>query len=220
MSEYIKQKKLAETSHVSPGAYEPYKPFGATLNRVTMGSKYRTEYDSKPGPGHYSPDSGKIKPSIRGVALMKDASRSPRSHKFEKTMDPAPGSYDGHIKPFGYNSKAATMGGKYKTATDSNPAPGQYDPEGATALVKPKTKGAIIVRDSQFKLQKDLNPEPGRYDGHIKPFGKNDRNMTLGGKYKHHYDTNPAPGQYEVDTNLTKPKSTAAKIVQGARFKK
>ena len=104
------------------------------------------------------------------------------------------------------------MGTKYKTATDNNPAPGQYDPEGATAHVKPKTKGAIIVRDSKFKLQKDSNPEPGRYDGHIKPFGKNDRNMTMGGKYKHFENTNPAPGQYEPDSNFVRPASKAAKI--------
>lgn len=86
-----------------------------------------------------------------------------------------------------------TLGGKYKHAPDSNPAPGQYDLDG-TRKVKPRSKAAVIRPDTGHRVPKEPSPDPGYYDGHIKPFGHSEKNMTMGGKYKFVPDKNPAPG--------------------------
>lgn len=87
-----------------------------------------------------------------------------------------------------------TIGKKYKWTADSNPAPGQYEPEGAVSITKARSKAAIIVEESGYKVPRESSPSPGQYDGHIKAFGTNDRNMTIQGKYKWTADSNPAPG--------------------------
>lgn len=43
-----------------------------------------------------------------------------------------------------------TIGGKYKHTYDANPAPGQYDPEGAVGVTKPKSKAAIIREETGY----------------------------------------------------------------------
>ena len=92
-----------------------------------------------------------------------------------------------------------TLGGKYEWKADSNPAPGQYEPEGAVGQVKPRSKAALIREETGYKVPREPSPDAGMYDGHIKPFGANDKQMTLGGKYKWSADSNPAPGQYEPE---------------------
>jgi hypothetical protein len=89
-----------------------------------------------------------------------------------------------------------TIGGKYKHTYDANPAPGQYEPEGAVGQTKPRSKAAIIKDESGYKVERGNEPDPGQYDGHLKEFGHNDKRMTIGGKYVWVPDSNPAPGQY------------------------
>lgn len=86
-----------------------------------------------------------------------------------------------------------TIGGKYKWNPDSNPAPGQYDPEGAVSVTKARSKAAIIKEESGYRVPREQQPDAGQYDAH-KPFGHDDRNMTIGGKYKWSANGNPAPG--------------------------
>lgn len=103
-----------------------------------------------------------------------------------------------------------TIGGKYKFVADSNPAPGQYSP--SHSLVKSTSKMAIIREDAGYKVPREAAPAPGQYDSHLQPFGTNDRQMTIGGKYKFVTDSNPAPGQYDPSSELIKSRSVAAKI--------
>jgi hypothetical protein len=114
-----------------------------------------------------------------------------------------------------------TIGGKYKWTPDSNPAPGQYDPEGAVAVTKARSKAAIIREDEGYKVPREASPDPGQYDSHLKAFGQNDKNMTIGGKYKWVPDSNPAPGQYEPEgaIGITKARSKAALIREDAGYK-
>lgn len=99
-------------------------------------------------------------------------------------MGPDPGQYSSHIKPFGKNDKIMTMGGKYKFVANSNPGPGEYEPTRASELTAKSVKKAFIRKGSGYKVPREANPAPGQYDAHLKPFGRNDRPMTMGGKYR------------------------------------
>lgn len=114
-----------ETEQVpSPGQYDQHlKPFGHSENRFTMGGKYRPALNKNPGPGAYRPDDTNLK------AKSKTAFIKPESGlKLHKEEGPAPGQYDGHLTPFGHNTKPLTMAGPYVFTPNKNPAPGQYDP--------------------------------------------------------------------------------------------
>lgn len=102
-----------------------------------------------------------------------------------------------------------TIGKKYQWKADSNPAPGQYEPD--QSLIKSKSKAAIIVKESGYKVPKESNPSPGEYDGHITAFGSDSKGMTIQGKYQWKPDSNPAPGQYEP-FDPSKPRSISAKV--------
>ena len=114
-----------------------------------------------------------------------------------------------------------TIGGKYKHTYDANPAPGQYQPEGAVGVTKPRSQAALIREETGYQVPREVEPSPGQYDGHLTEFGKSDKKMTIGGKYKHTYDANPAPGQYEPEgaVGVTKPRSKAALIREETGYK-
>ena len=81
----------------------------------------------------------------------------------------------------------------YKQKYESKPGPGYYDPE--VKGIKPRSKAAKIMKESPGrKTESPEGPSPGQYDGHIQPFGTDNRSMTLGGKYQWKADSNPAPG--------------------------
>lgn len=87
-----------------------------------------------------------------------------------------------------------TFGGKYKHTYDANPAPGQYEPEGAITHTKARSQAAIIREETGYQVPRENLPDPGQYDGHLKQFGHSDKKMTIGGKYVWMPDSNPAPG--------------------------
>ena len=72
-----------------------------------------------------------------------------------------PGQYDGHLRDFGHSDKKMTIGGKYKWVPDSNPAPGQYDPEGAVGVTKPKSTAALIKEETGYQVPRENLPDPG-----------------------------------------------------------
>lgn len=91
-----------------------------------------------------------------------------------------------------------TIGGKYIFKADSNPGVGQYSPN--ISLTKPKIKSAIINEEvSPYRRPVDQSPSIGQYDGHLKPFGYNENNMTFGGKYIFKADSNPPVGLYNIE---------------------
>ena len=96
-----------------------------------------------------------------------------------------------------------TFGGKYKFQADQNPAPGQYDPEGAITQTKVRSQAAIIRQETGYQVPRENSPDPGQYDGHLVQFGHNDKKMTIGGKYVWNPDSNPAPGQYDPEGAVT-----------------
>ena len=54
-----------------------------------------------------------------------------------------------------------TIGGKYKWVPDSNPAPGQYDPEGSVSITKPKSTAALIKEETGYQVPREIGPDPG-----------------------------------------------------------
>jgi len=49
--------------------------------------------------------------------------------RIAETANIGPGTFDGHIKPFGSNMNKIGMGSKYEYKYDNNPGPGEYDIE-------------------------------------------------------------------------------------------
>ena len=48
----------------------------------------------------------------------------------------------------------------------------------------PRSKAAHIKDEGGYRVPRENGPDPGQYDGHLKEFGYNEKNMTIGGKYK------------------------------------
>ena len=76
------------------------------------------------------------------------------------------------------------FGNKYKFKPDSNPAPGQYQPEGAVGMTKPRSYAAVIKEESGYKVPRENAPDPGQYDAHLRPMGSGMNNVDFGNKYK------------------------------------
>ena len=60
---------------------------------------------------------------------------------------PGPGTYDGHLKPFGIVTAVActpTMGRKYKDKPNKNPGPGAYEAAKAKIKVLPRPTSPLI----------------------------------------------------------------------------
>lgn len=73
-----------------------------------------------------------------------------------------------------------------------------------------------------LKNKKKQEPTPDPYDGHIKPFGSENKNkMTFGGKYEFKVNDVPPPGYYSPERaeSITKPKPRAA-IIKENSFQK
>lgn len=48
------QERVAEASNIGPGAFDGHiKKFASDMNKVGMGTKYNTKYDTNPGVGTY-----------------------------------------------------------------------------------------------------------------------------------------------------------------------
>lgn len=61
-------------------------------------------------------------------------------------------------------------------------------------MTKARSKAAIIQEEIGYKVPRESSPAPGQYDSHLTAFGANDKQMTIGKKYKWTADSNPAPG--------------------------
>ena len=94
--------------------------------------------------------------------------REETGYQVPREVEPSPGQYDGHLTEFGKSDKKMTIGGKYKHTYDANPAPGQYEPEGAVGVTKPRSKAALIREETGYKVERGNEPDPGQYDGHLK----------------------------------------------------
>jgi len=96
------------------------------------------------------------------------------------------------------------MGAKYVFKPDTNPAPGQYEPNESQTKFQNKS---VIIREetSPYRRPKEQSPDPGQYNGDVVTFGKDVKaNPGMGNKYIFKADSNPAVGQYEVNESQTK----------------
>lgn len=71
-----------------PGAHDPHKPFGAELNNISFGSKYKFKPDENPPAGLYDPETANrhVKPRIRAAIIKED-----KSFAVPRENSPAPG---------------------------------------------------------------------------------------------------------------------------------
>ena len=78
-----------------------------------------------------------------------------------------------------------TIGSKYVTKYDNNPAVGAYDPQ----PVKPRIKSAVIKEEvSPYRRPLEVLPSPGTYDKHLIEFGKDAKSFKIGEKFSEKYD--------------------------------
>ena len=102
-----------------------------------MGSKYIFTPNKNPPPGYYDINMADklIKTLSPSTIIRQPIHNVPKL--FEYT--PAPGEYDGHLKPIGAFLNKITMGSKYEFKADSNPGPGYYEPTNADGITKSKS---------------------------------------------------------------------------------
>ena len=211
------QPKRMEEETPDAGMYEPYTEFGDIRQKMTLGGKYKQDFDNNPPPGYYDPSSGlnltKPKPF---EAFIKTES----GFKVPKPDNPEAGQYDPHTD-FGSNMNDITFGSKYEPTLDSNPPPGFYSPETADSLTKPRAPSALIKEENGIKVNRGTVPDSGMYDPYT-PFGSGLQNITMGEKYKEKLNENPPPGYYDADDalNLTKPAIPSAFIKEDCGFKR
>jgi len=195
-------QRIAETSHLGPGATGDLKPFGSDLKNIDFGRKYEFKPKEGPGVGQYDAF------TVNSIEIVKPRSKYhiihpdlvPKKNKKEPT--PAPGQYDKHLKPFGSDLPAnATMGSKYVFKPDSNPPVGAYDIDSSKELVSSRSKAALIREEvSPYRRPKEETPAPGTYDSHLKPFGSElKHSASMGSKYIFKPDSNPPVGAYEAE---------------------
>ena len=93
---------------------------------MTIGGKYIWKPDSNPPVGAYDIVSGLeiTKPTVPAAFIKEPVGKSNKQE-----ILPGPGQYDGHLTEFGHNSKLMTIGKKYVTKYNNNPAVGTYNPE-------------------------------------------------------------------------------------------
>ena len=85
----------------------------------------------------------------------------PNEFRLPSEIYPAPGEYDGHLKPIGADLNKISMGSKYEFKADTNPGPGYYEPSNADEIVKSKSQIAIIMKSSSKSKSPETFPAPG-----------------------------------------------------------
>ena len=104
---------------------------------------------------------------------------------------------------------------------DSGVAPGQYDVERSTSLIKCRSQAAIInkgkARPDTFASKEHVDSAaPGQYSVH-KEFGKdNVKSFKIGTRSPVKYESTAGPGQYDVDRSV----SVTKQRVQSGAFSK
>ena len=63
-----------------------------------------------------------------------------------KIEEPGPGWYTAHLTAFGSDGKNIQIGGKHKDNPNTNPAPGQYNPD--YKVTRTRVKGAFIREET------------------------------------------------------------------------
>ena len=111
-----------------PGNYiETANTFGKGVKgAANMGSKYRPEKNTNPGPGQYQSESNKAT-QAKSTVKIGTTKRPDIWAKDAKGENPGPGNYIETANTFGKGVKgAATMGSKHRQERNTNPGPGQY----------------------------------------------------------------------------------------------
>ena len=171
------------------------KPFGSNMARVGFGRPYEFRPSTNPGPGSYNVDQGlSLTKSRSSTALFKESKRRELSGTRPDQPSVGPGTYNPH-KQFGHNDRQFTMGKPYEFKPDKNPPPGLYDLEKAWNQVTPRTAAPIVRKEVGRNKKMEVTPDAGQYEP-MRPFGYNDKKMTMGTKYKWKPDSNPHPAYY------------------------
>ena len=132
-----------------------------------MGSKYEFKAGMNPGPGYYEPTKAdEITKTKSQTAIIKP----PNEFRLPAETSPAPGEYDGHLKPIGADLQKITMGSKYEFKIDNNPPVGTYETD--VSVIKPKISCfKFNEKVSDYKRPFEYSPEPGQYEDSFSKFG-------------------------------------------------
>lgn len=162
-----------------------------------MGSKYKPEVNSNPGPGQYD---GGAKEKVKGSRIG-SAVRPGLWEKETKDDKPGPGNYADETNTFGKAVKGgANMGSKFKPEKNENPGPGQYSVSdsqtkkaGANQRISKAKRGEIWEKQTKNDV-----PGPGNYMENTSSFANAKGGATMGGRYREESNLNPGPGQYDL----------------------
>lgn len=76
---------------------------------------------------------------------------------------------------FGHIPGKMTLGGPYKWKPDDNPGPGTYEADKSLDSIKASSPSAKL-HELLIPNKRSENPYPQVYDGHLKPFGADNKN--------------------------------------------
>ena len=182
---------------------------------MTIGIKRpeRNPLMDNPGAGNYSPERGDglTKPKIPNIDMGRSPSRPSTFAKPGTDEAGGPGSYDIPFQKFGDESKPMTIGVKRPQKIETGvPDAGQYSPERAEAMTKPKAPSTIDMGRAP-PARPNPNPPtasefaPDFYDT-MYDFGKESKPMTIGERRPEKIESGPGPGQYNEQPVKERPR--------------
>ena len=211
-------EKDTQNDQPGPGNYvDETNTFGKAARGVaTMGSKYKPETNSNPGPGQYVVNDSPTKQNSKNVRI----SRAERQDLWkDQTNDqPGPGNYAENTSSFAQiKGGAANMGSKHREEVNYNPGPGQYE----QALYDMSNHQSTNVKIGTQKIRTDLfstengasNPGPGAYESPSKKV----QGFVISTKQETKIEQTPGPGNYNTRSELTHQKEKVVKISQAKR---
>jgi hypothetical protein len=119
---------------------------------MTIGGKYKYEYNNNPAPGQYEAADAQLKtrnnsPSYKIKQEYNDRT-SFTDKRYSGGSGQSPGQYDSsHMTGFGNDSKGFTIGLKRNSKIERSPGPGDFDTEDSLIHTKPRTPGGAYIAE-------------------------------------------------------------------------
>ena len=185
---------------------------------MTFGRKYSWKPSSQnPGPGFYDSRYNMVESRSTSAVRMDKSRMEDRSNFLETSRTEAPDVTYNPSKPFGSEIKNKMhFGQRRESKLYDSPAPGQY--ECVEQLVRKRSKNCFISKTARQTDEHIVGRQKGKTPTMVdynlmKPFGFNNKTMTLGGKYKDMPRRNgPSVGDYDPSHKLVKPSTKNVKI--------
>ena len=101
--------------------------FGEEGKKFSIGERKLESPNRNPGPGYYDPE--KASSIVHSKSISAVIKEPTLKMNIGKEINPSPGQYDRHLKPFASGLNNIIMGSKYEFKVNDVPPPGYYNPD-------------------------------------------------------------------------------------------